>query len=265
LPESTSATAAHNAAQDVLALLKDYYHITDVDIDFRESFYTRQVGPQLRKTVQEADPIVDFVSPFTPALGLRISTRIRPEAQGTMALYLAEGGGSDRLMGLSCRHVLIGSEEQDNVDYVYGPGMRRKDVLLLGERYLTNLVDLIKQRIDQCDFLVKDYTISIGALKEKEKDTDAVDTEKAEAARIKVQGLLDRAKKDKEALNVLLNQVNRDWKKLDNRVLGYILRSPAIGLGVSEHRFTEDWGIFHVNRTKLGDGFQGNKMDLGAI
>jgi hypothetical protein len=37
-PESTSATAAHDMAQDVL--LKDY-QITDVDIDFRESFDTR--------------------------------------------------------------------------------------------------------------------------------------------------------------------------------------------------------------------------------
>ena len=43
-PESTSATAAHDAAQDVLALLKDY-QITDLDIDFRESFYMREVGP----------------------------------------------------------------------------------------------------------------------------------------------------------------------------------------------------------------------------
>ncbi|KAJ3826032.1 hypothetical protein F5880DRAFT_154995 [Lentinula raphanica] len=35
-PGSTTATAAHNAAQDVLALLKNY-QITDVDVDFRES------------------------------------------------------------------------------------------------------------------------------------------------------------------------------------------------------------------------------------
>jgi hypothetical protein len=28
-----------------------------------------------------------------------------------MALYLADGGGSDRLLGLSCRHVLISSKE----------------------------------------------------------------------------------------------------------------------------------------------------------
>jgi len=67
------------------------------------------------------------------------------------------------------------------------------------------------------------------------------------------------------ALKALLDQVNRDWKKLDKRVLGPIIRSPAISLGVGEQRLTEDWGIFRVDRAKLGDGFKGNKMNLGAF
>ena len=58
---------------------------------------------------------------------------------------------------------------------------------------------------------------------------------------------------------------NTDWSRLDNRVLGHILRFPAITLGIGEHRFTEDWGIFLVNRAKLSDGFQDNKMDLRAF
>lgn len=119
-PESTTPTGAHYAAQSVLALLQQY-QITDVDVDFRESIYTRVVGPRLLKPVDDLDPLVDVVSPLTPALGLRISTRVRPNAQGTMAIYLAEGGGSDRLLGLSCRHVLIGSQE-GNLDYSYHPG-----------------------------------------------------------------------------------------------------------------------------------------------
>ena len=133
--------AAHDAAQDVLALLKDY-QVTDVDVDFRESFYTREVGPQLLKPVGDLDPLVDTVSPLTPSLGLRISTKARPDAQGTMALYLAEGGGSDRLLGLSYRHVLIGSKEA-NIDYIRHPSGSPKDVLLLGRRAFTNLVDSI--------------------------------------------------------------------------------------------------------------------------
>ena len=107
--------AACNAAQDVLALLNDY-QITDVDIDidFRESFYVCEVGPRLLNHVHipELDPLPNITSPLTPALGLPISTKANPNTQGTMALYLAEGGDSDRPLGLSCRHAA-------NVDYVH--------------------------------------------------------------------------------------------------------------------------------------------------
>lgn len=63
----------------------------------------------------------------------------------------------------------------------------------------------------------------------------------------------------------LLDQVNQHWIQPNYRVLGHILRSPAISLGVGPCRFTEDYGIFQVNRDKLRDGFVGNKIDLGAF
>ena len=262
-PESTSATAAHDAAQSLLVLLKDY-QITDVDIDFRELFYTRKVGPQLLKPVGDLDPLVDVVSPLTPALGLGISTKAMPDAQGTMALYLAEGGDSERLLGLSCRHLLIGSKEA-NIDYICHHSQSRKSVLLLGRSAFSSLVDSIKLRIGRYGLTVDHWRIQIEEFEEREKDTNSVDIENAKAARIETQALLDKAEKAMNALGVLLDRVKQDWKKLDNRVLGHILRSPAITFGVGEHRFTEDWGIFKVNRAKLGAGFQGNKIDLGAF
>ncbi len=224
----------------------------------------RSGSPRLLEPVGRLDPLVDVVSPLTPALGLSISTKARPDAQGTMSLYLAEGGGSDRLLGLSCRHVLIGSKEA-NVDYVRHPSRPSKEVLLLGRRAFTNFVDSIKRRIGLHGIAIKHRKKEIEGFEERENGTNPVDVEKAKAYRIETQRLLDKAEKAMEALAVLLNQVNKDWKTLNDRVLGHILCSPAIALGVSEHRFTEDWGIFQVNRTKLGDGFQGNKIDLGAF
>ena len=233
-------------------------------MDFRESIYTRDVGPRLLEPVGDLDPLVDVISPLTPALGLRISTRARPGAQGTMALYLAEGGGSDRLLGLSCRHVLIGSQE-GNLDYSYHTSAPAKDVLLLGKGAYADVVDSIKLAIGGHGISAKRWRKQIEGFKEREKGNDAADVAKAEASRIKTEGLLDEAEKAMEGLERLLNQVNKEWKKIDNRVIGHILRSPPIGLSVSEQRFTEDWGVFVVDRTKLGDGFQGNKMDLGAF
>lgn len=262
-PESTSATVAHDAAQDILALLKDH-NISDVDIDFRESFYTREVGPLLHKPVTFEHPLVNVVSPITSALGLRISTEARPDTQGTMALYLAEGGGSDNLLGLSCRHVLIESK-QANLDYVCHPSRPPKKVLLLSKRGHTDLVDSIKREIEKHALDVLGWKKLIETLEEREKGTDLIDIEKDKSGRVRTQASLDNAEKAISALVVFLDQAKQNWRKLDNRVLGHILRSPAIRLGVGEHRFTEDWGVFQVERAKLGDGFQGNKIDLGAF
>ncbi|KAG7439561.1 uncharacterized protein BT62DRAFT_1055711, partial [Guyanagaster necrorhizus] len=261
-PESTSTTAAHDAAQDILALLKDY-QITDVDVDFRQSFYTREASPQLLKPVSDLNPLVNVISPLTPTLGLCISTKARPDIQGTMALYLAEGGGSDNLLGLSCRHVLIGSKEA-NVDYICHPSRPPKEVILLGNRAFTNFINSIKLKVRGGGTAVEYWRKEIEWFKEDEKGTDAVDVEKAKEYRIMTQRWLDDTEEAMDALAVFLNEVNKDWKKLDNRILGHILCSPAISLGVSEQRFTEDWGIFKVNWAKLGDGFQGNKIHLGT-
>ncbi|KAI6008150.1 hypothetical protein F5J12DRAFT_767781 [Pisolithus orientalis] len=261
-PDTTTPTAACNAAQEVLALL-NHYRITDVDVDFRESFYTREAGPQLLKPVEDLHPLVDVISPLTPALGLGISTKAWPEIQGTMALYLAEGGIRNRFLGLSCRHVLIGQQE-GNADYRYNRSAPSKDVLLLGDRAYEDLLDSIKVEIERQRILINRWTKQLAGFLERESGTDQADVRRAAASRIFTQMLLDRAKTAKEALPALLERVSTDWKNLDDRVLGHVLRSPAIALGVGEHRFTEDWGIFQVDRAKLGDGFQGNKLDLGT-
>lgn len=233
-------------------------------MDFRESSYTREVSPRLLKPVFDLDPLADVVSPLTPALSLSISTRARPNSQGTMALYLAEGGGSDRLLGLSCRHVLIGSQE-GNLDYSYHPSTPTKDVFLLSKRAYANVVDSIKLAIASHGISAELWTRQIEWFKERENGNDAADVVKAEATRIKTERLLDKAGKAIEELGGFLDRVNKEWKKFDNRFIGHILRSPPISLGISEQHFTEDWGVFVVDRAKLGDGFQGNKMDLGTF
>jgi len=116
-----------------------------------------------------------------------------------MALYLAEGGGGNNLLGLSCRHVLIGSKEA-NVDYVRRPSAPSRDVLLLGKSAFTNLVDSIKVRIGRHGITVKRWRQQIEGFVEREKGTNTVDVEKAKAVRIETQGLLDKAENAMEAL-----------------------------------------------------------------
>jgi hypothetical protein len=181
-----------------------------------------------------------------------------------MAIYLTEGGGSDELLGLTCRHVLISSKDT-NVDYVYHPSGPARGVVLLGRRAFTNLVDSIKVRIGRHGIAIERWRSQIAGFERREQGTNAADVASARADRLVTQGLVENAEAAMAALGELLNQVNQHWSQPNNRVLGHILRSPAISLGVGPRRFTEDYGIFQVNRDKLGEGFVGNKIDLGAF
>lgn len=62
--------------------------------------------------------------------------------------------------------------------------------------------------------------------KEREKGNDAADVAKAEGRWIKTEVLLDEAEKAIEELGGLLDHVNKEWKKIDNHVIGHILRPP---------------------------------------
>jgi hypothetical protein len=181
-----------------------------------------------------------------------------------MALYLAEGGGSDKLLGLTCRHVLIPSKDT-NVDYVYHPSRPARNVVLLGRRAFTNLVDSIKVRIGRHGIVIEHWRRKFAHFDRREQGTDAADVESAREDRLVTQRLVDNAEAAMAALGELLKQVNRHWRQPKNRVLGHVLSSPAISLGVGPRRFTEDYGIFRVNRDKLGEGFVSNKIELGAF
>ncbi|KAH9937953.1 hypothetical protein B0H21DRAFT_758006 [Amylocystis lapponica] len=260
----TSATAAHDAAQEILALLAKH-QITDVDIDFRGSIYTREVGPELVPPVDDLDPLVKVVSPIAPALGLHISTRARHNAQGTIAVYLEEGskGKNNRLLGVSCRHVLVSSQEP-NTPITWHPSAPSRDVLLLGDRAFNKLVDSIKPAVGDYGIAVERWNRQIDGFNMREEGTDVTDAKKAKSSRTKTERLVADAVEAMEALQTFLEDVNRDWKPIDNRVLGPILHCPPINLGVSKERFTEDWSVFQVDRAKLGRGFEGNVMDLGT-
>jgi hypothetical protein len=112
--------------------------------------------------------------------------------------------------------------------------------------------------------MIEHWREQIEDFEKRERGINDVDVEKAMAVQIETQEMVDKAKRAIEALEMLLYQINKDWKKLNNYVLSHILYSPAITLNVGEHSFTENWGIFKIDCIKLGNSSQGNKIDLGA-
>jgi hypothetical protein len=73
-------TIAYDAAQDILALPKEY-NITGVNVHFRNSVYWDEADHQLYRSVDEFNALVHVLGPLTTALGLQISTTAKPDAQ----------------------------------------------------------------------------------------------------------------------------------------------------------------------------------------
>ena len=107
-----------------------------------------------------------------------------------MAIYITEGGDSDRLLGLTCHHVLISSKDT-NVNYVYCPSVPARDVLLLGKRAFNNLVNSIKVRIGHHGIVIECWRSRIAGFECRERGTDAADIAKATTDCVVTQGMVD--------------------------------------------------------------------------
>jgi hypothetical protein len=151
--------------------------------------------------------------------------------------------------------------------YTYHRSVPTKDVLLFGTRAYNKLVESIKLTIGNLGIEIEVWTEQIQGYKAEEEDPDVDDAEKANATelRTRTEGLVGTAEQAiREELKPLLDRVEKEWNTVDNCVLGHVLRSPPIGLSVGAERFTEDWAVFQVDKAKLGQGYMGNKIDLGA-
>jgi hypothetical protein len=262
-PDSLQGEDAFSSGNEILDLLTSF-DIVDVDVEYRESVYKRSVGPALLRSVSDLNTTVDVRGPLTPALGLPIAASDRPGAQGTMALYFAEGGNSDNVLGLTCHHVLFKTDEANNDDYVFADaGAPRKYVQLLGTRAFDKLLDSIKMRIRRHGIMVGIYERQIKMLEARVGGDDEEDA--AEAKKLKkTRGLLDDANEAIEDLEKFYEKVEKEWGQPKQRTIGYIRSSPAIAFNVGPEGFTEDWGAFELDGPKFKE-FKGNFIDLGAF
>ena len=72
VPKSLSFKDAKAAADGCKKILAEA-NFPDVEIAFRESIFTRSVGPRLLNNVPFYNPTADISSPFTPALSIQIA------------------------------------------------------------------------------------------------------------------------------------------------------------------------------------------------
>jgi hypothetical protein len=261
-PETLLGEDARSSANSCLDLLKEF-GITDVEVEYRESIYTRSAGPNLLKPVFDPHPTADVRGPLTPVLGLSIAAQATPHAEGTGGLYLAEGGDSKRVLLVTARHVLFPPNEGPNVGYARtNISAPRRNVLLLGTKAFNDLLESIKIRVGGHAIKVGVYERRIKFLQDMKAGEDKDDVE--EAMR-ETQWLLDKAMKATEALRIFYHEVEKEWSQPRQRVLGHIVRSPPITPSAGTEGFTEDYAIVELDSTKVKKAFKGNVIDLGAF
>jgi hypothetical protein len=264
-PETLFGDDAHTSANGCLDLLKEF-DITDVQVEYRESIFTRSAGPNLLKPVSDLHPTVDVRGPLTPALGLFIAAQATPHIEGTGGLYLAEGGDSKKVLLVTARHVLFPPNEGPNVNYARtNTSAQPRNLLLLGTKAFENLVESIKIRIGRHGIMVERYNRQIEKLQAREAGEDQDDIEEATGELKKTQRLLDEANEAMEALEKFHNEVKKDWSEPSQRVLGHIVYSPRITLGVGTEGFTEDYAVVELDSSKIEKAFKGNVIELGAF
>ncbi|KDQ64793.1 hypothetical protein JAAARDRAFT_238133 [Jaapia argillacea MUCL 33604] len=250
-PESLSVEDGNKVARSCQEILVQS-GIIDVDVEIRESLVTPLEGPKLLAPTFSSDATVDIRSPLTHALGI-------PIADGTGGFFVAEGGDSKRLFLVTARHVILKLNKDENKSFEHkSPRMPRREVTLLGDAAFKNLLESIQVEIGG-KAIVKEY-LERRITKVAGRADEAAETERKEA-----QDELAKVNRAIKTLNKFYEDVSTRWAIPDERVLGHVIYSPPVEMGVGTAQDTMDFAVIDIDLSKIdASNFEGNVIDLGT-
>jgi hypothetical protein len=234
-------------------------HDIDVHIEIRELMVIRSASPKMYKPVPTSNATAWAREPFSTALGLPICAEVTPSIQGTGGFFISYPLNPGKIYLVTARHVVFHPDETSNELYQHRNSSQcRRNVLLFSNA-------AIEKHIMATESEISGKHIIIEQLKRQLEDAKRMDEEDTEAERNHVLPQLEEGRKAIGALEKFHADVSKDWKKQENRILGYVVLSPPIGLGVGEEGFTEDWAVIEINDSKVDStNFVGNAIDLGT-
>ena len=240
----------------------DHFNITDVEVAFRESIFTPLGGPKLLKYVASGSATADVCSPLTSALGLPIAALDTPHTEGTGALYLSEGGDSEKVYILTARHTVL--PPVPNTLYHHTQITQRpREIILLGHKAFQALLKSTMDKVSENKFMIGHYNrVLEDVRKEVSEEIDDVEGLRVRAVERKLKAVESSIK----PLDQFHNEVTKHWGEESQRIIGHVAYSPPITFGASTERFTEDWALIELDRDKIEwESFRGNVIDLGMF
>jgi hypothetical protein len=263
MPKTLSRGDAEVAAGRCKNILAEY-NITDVEVAFRESIFTRHTGPKLLEHFSPmVDPTADVRSVFTPTLGLHIATKAFPSVEGNGCLYLLKSSQSTEVLLLTARHVVLPPTKHPNTLYHRkSDSAPRHDVIHLGSRGHHNALSAIVRKVDHANVMVRHCEKGIRDLGQVSENGDI----RRVARRQAFEAELAKAETLKARTNELHSDIISYWTLESQRTLGYVLYAPPISVGAGDRNFTEDWALVELDSSKFEwNLFPGNVIDLGTF
>jgi hypothetical protein len=235
------------------------YDIADVDVEIRESVVTRLAGPKLLTPASSFNPTVALREPLTTTLGLPICAQSTPWAEGTGGFFIAEGGNTERLLLVTARHVIFTPDKDENTHFkCKNNSQRRHNVVLFGDAAFNEYLRSIQVEIRNKAMIAQLHETRL-------RDVEGRDDPEANTDRQRIPAELEEARSAMEKLNSFYQEVSTHWATKDSRVLGHVVLSPPIGVGVDSEGYTEDWAVIEIDASKIDmSNFNGNAIDLGT-
>ena len=272
-PGSQVSYDVHHGTASQCKQLLLVHDIKDVEVEMRWSQVLQLTGPRLFQPAYDLNPTAQFRRPFTPTLGAPICGRITSWAEGTSGFFLDEGGDSKRLLLVTARHVVL--PESDNAPYDYKSASQpRRDVLLFSQKSFDRHLESIKSAVKSESSTILYYTNYIkrlagtgdeGVRKWRHDFSGIKGLEIPDDEGSKSQHKIEKAKKIQNVLTSFHDELATHWADTDRRVLGHIIFSPPIAVGVGPRSYTQDVAVIAMDTSRIDlDSFAGNVLDLGS-
>ncbi|CCA74885.1 hypothetical protein PIIN_08855 [Serendipita indica DSM 11827] len=270
LPRSLSVELAKIAAvscKDILAAA----NFSDIEISFRESFFTLSAPPTLlNHTERWFDPTADLRSPFTGVLGIAIAHKKAAPVEGMGTLYICEGGECNRVSLLTARHVALPSSMHRNDLYIFDrikssllrPRIRHQ-VLILGPQAYSNAIRDMVGKIGSEVSNLERYKRLLSQLGEAPADENVSTVSKS---RRTYKERLDKAERTLVGVDALHSEITKNWTVVEQRVLGHVVYAPPISVATDPKQFTEDWALVERDCVKIDwDDFKEEKVSVAEF
>jgi hypothetical protein len=242
-------------AQSCHKFINSHYHIHDFHVEIRESRVMRQAGNRFFDPVPLSDPTFTARDPYTATLGIPISAKDRPWAEGTGGFYLSGGGGDKDIYLVTARHVVLPLDKNDNKPY---DSKMREDVIVLGTSDFNEKLAAIDYDIRGQESAITDAQERIESV-EGQADPGSV-TERQEAEQD-----LRKAENGLEGLKALRHEIATRWREKEKRVFGELVWAPPIVLSTEPGQFTLDLAVIRIDAGKLdANNYRGNTINIGT-